>query len=169
MHVPYLVIFSRSNKACCLHLLSKSGEQHSEFDIRDVWKSVFDRDLRFPDNTLRQEQTLWGLPTWVRHPLRLPSRSSAWCEYCCSRCRGIYSKAVIYRGICKVLIVLYSVNLKISQGREGNSMLPFAGHGNYLSLPWRNLERRLGCTEISGKTLDFVSWCFTSVVFLRGS
>lgn len=63
MLVPYSIKLSHSDEMCCFCLPPYTFAQHNKFDIGDIWKSVFNRDLSSLDNALKQEQTLGAVTT----------------------------------------------------------------------------------------------------------
>lgn len=63
MLVPYSIKFSHSDEMCCFCVPPYTFVQQDRFDIRDIWKSVFNRDLSILDNALKQEQTLGAVTT----------------------------------------------------------------------------------------------------------
>lgn len=79
MLVPYSIKLSLSDEMCCFCLPPYTSVQHNKFDIRDIWKSVFNRDLSILDNALKQEQTL-GAVTMSETLTKVtrPKRALAW-------------------------------------------------------------------------------------------
>lgn len=124
----------------------------------------------------RRNKLCEGLPAQVRHPLRLLSQSLPWCAHCSSRCRGSYTKAVIYPGTCKVLIVPYSVNLKCLRGEERKEIPRFTLQVKEMTIacPKETCSKGLAALKLVAKLtwfhaashLMFFSWqltCLTSV------
>lgn len=111
---------------------------------------------------------LGGLSPQARNRPRLAGQSEPWRECRYSRIRGSYTKAVLYTGLCKVLCVPYSVNLKISQAKErGRKLLAFLCGSR--KLPCLTLKKPavkawLHWTQWQNSHY-FVSWGFTSGVF----
>ena len=144
---------------CCLCLLSRIAVQHNEFDVRAVWKSIFNRDLRFPDNTLQQGKPLWGTANVSETSTEVtkPKLTLVWILF--QQMQGkFYKPWCMQSPHCALFRKLENVS---REGKRGNSMLSFAAQGNYRYLPWRNLQQRLGCAEVSGKT-HMILWSGTS-------
>lgn len=119
----------------------------------DVWKSVFNRDLRSLDDTLQQYQ---GTANTSKTPTEVtkPKWTLVWILF--QQMQGSYTKLCFTLAQCARVSPHRALVSKLEnvsgEGKRGNSMFSFAADGNYCSLPWRNLQQRLGCTEISGKS-----------------
>lgn len=120
-----------------LPFLKDSFLQCNELDIRVVWKSNFNRDLRFPGNTLQQKQTLWQTANTSETCTKvIKPKFSLVCTLFQQMQRKLHKGRDLPRYTQSPHCALFS-KLKMSQGRGkiGNSMLYFVAQGSYYSLP----------------------------------
>lgn len=120
-----------------LPFLKDSFLQCNELDIRVVWKSNFNRDLRFPGNTLQQKQTLWQTANTSETCTKvIKPKFSLVCTLFQQMQRKLHKGRDLPRYTQSPHCALFS-KLKMSQGggKIGNSMLYFVAQGSYYSLP----------------------------------